>query len=253
MVDRPTQRETPLADATAVVTGASSGIGAATARVLAADGADVVVAARRTDRLENLATEIEAESDATAHVVPTDVTDPEAVAALAAETEDTFGGIDVVVANAGVGIASPVAEMSDETYERMRGVNVDGMFYTARETIPALVESRGNLVFVGSMAGQHPRPANPVYAATKWWTRGFAASLQASLGDDGVAVTCVNPTEVRTEFGSESGTPAADAHDPESVTEPIEVADAISFAVRQRSRNSVTSLDLYRRDKLTHF
>jgi len=253
MVDRPTQRTNPLAGETAIVTGASSGIGAATARVLAADGADVVCAARREDRLTELAAEIERDTDAAARAVPTDVTDPDAVAALAEQTVDEFGDIGVVVANAGVGIDESVAEMSDETYETMRGVNVDGMFYTARETIPALTESAGTLVFVGSMAGQHPRPGNPVYAATKWWTRGFAVSLQASVGDDGVAVTCVNPTEVRTEFGSESGAPAAERHDPEDVTEPIEVADAISFAARQRAPNGVVSLDLYRRDKLTHF
>ncbi|MFB6308906.1 MAG: SDR family oxidoreductase [Haloarculaceae archaeon] len=253
MVERPLQTTEPLAGRTALVTGASSGIGAATARVLAADGADVCLSARREQRLTELADTIREESDADVLVETADVTDSADVAALVDATVETFGGLDIAVCNAGIGIESSVEEMTDDEYETMTGVNVDGMFYTAREAIPHLREDEGNLVFLGSMAGQHPRPGNPVYAATKWWTRGFAISLQGSLGGDGIAVTCVNPTEVRTEFGSESGAAMEEEFEERSVTEPIEVADAIAFAVRQRPPNAVTSLDLYRRDKITHF
>ncbi len=253
MAERPTRMEEPLEGQTAVVTGASSGIGAATARVLAEDGADLTIAARREARLESLAEEIREATDSDVAVVPTDVTDSEAVAALVEATVDRFGGLDIAVCNAGLAVDEPVSELTDDEYRLMTGVNVDGMFYTARESIPHLVESEGHLVFLGSMSGNHPRPANPVYAATKWWTRGFAISLQASIGEDGVAVSCINPTEVRTEFGSESGTPSEETFEPGEVTEPIEVADAIAYAVRQQPPNSVTSLDLYRRDKLSHF
>jgi NADP-dependent 3-hydroxy acid dehydrogenase YdfG len=253
MTERPSTLSDPLDGKTAVVTGASSGIGAATARVLAEDGADVAVAARRREKLEDLAATIRDETGAGVEVVPTDVTDSAAVAEMVDRTVERFGGLDVAVCNAGLVVDAPVAEMTDEQYHRMSDVNVDGMFYTAREAIPHLVASAGNLVFLGSMSGNHPRPATPVYAATKWWTRGFAVSLQASLGEEGVAVTCVNPTEVRTEFGEEAGQAEQDAWDPGAVTEPIEVADAIAYAVRQRSPNAVTSMDLYRRDKLSHF
>jgi NADP-dependent 3-hydroxy acid dehydrogenase YdfG len=252
-MERPSQLTDPLDGQTALVTGGSSGIGAAVARVLAQDGADVVVAARREARLEEVAARIREESAAAVEVLPTDVTDSEAVAALVDATVDRFGSLDVAVANAGLAVDAPVAELTDDEYELMRGVNVDGMFYTAREAIPHLTDVGGHLVFMGSMSGNHPRPANPVYAATKWWTRGFASSLQASLGDDDVAVSCINPTEVRTEFGSESGSAAKESFEPGSVTEPVEVADAVAYAVRQRSPNSVVSLDLYRRDKLSHF
>jgi NADP-dependent 3-hydroxy acid dehydrogenase YdfG len=253
MVNRATRLVDPLDGRTAIVTGASSGIGEATAHVLAEDGADLCLAARRADRLESIAEEIRSETGAEVEVTPTDVTDPDAVRALVDATVDRFGGVDIAVCNAGLAVDKPVAELSDDDYRKMTGVNVDGMFYTARETIPHLVESEGNLVFLGSMSGNHPRPYNPVYAATKWWVRGFAVSLQGSIGEDNVGVTCVNPTEVRTEFGSESGTPSKEAFAEGEVTEPIEVADAIAYAVRQRPPNSILSLDLYRRDKLSHF
>ena len=241
-----------LTDAVAVITGASSGIGEATAHALAGDGADVVLAARRESRLAEIADDIESEYDTEALVVTTDVTDDDAVAALFEATVEEFGAIDVVVANAGLAVDGSVEELSTEDYRTMTDVNIDGMFFTARKAIPHLRETEGNLVVLGIFAVQYPRPANPVYAATKWWTRGFAISLQASLGND-VGVTVVNPAEVRTEFGSESGESSEERFDEGAVTEPAEVAEAIAFAVRQRPRNSVTSIDLYRRDKLTHF
>jgi len=237
----------------ALVTGASSGIGAATAERLAAAGADVVLVSRSEDQLSDLAADIEASTDTNAHVVETDVTDPEQVSAAVDATVDTFGRLDIVVANAGVGIDEPVTEMSDESYRTMMGVNVDGAFYTARAAVPHLSDSQGSLVFVSSFSGQYPRPANPIYAATKWWVRGFALSLQAAVGDEGIGITQINPTEVRTEFGSDSGEPMAEQYDPGEVTEPSEIADAIAFAVEQEPPTYINSIDIYRRDKFTHF
>lgn len=253
MKQRPSQRTDPLEGKAAVVTGASSGIGAEIASVLAEDGADVAIAARRTEKLESVAEDIRMETDSAVEVVTTDVTDSDAVAALVEATTERFGRLDIAVCNAGLAVDGSVADLTDDEYGLMRSVNIDGMFHTAREVIPHLKETSGHLVFMGSMSGNHPRPANPVYAATKWWTRGFAISLQASLGVDDVAVSSINPTEVRTEFGSESGTPSKEAFDPGEVTEAIEVADAVAYVVRQESPNSITSLDLYRRDKISHF
>lgn len=240
---------------TAMVTGASSGIGAATARRLAAAGANVVLAARREERLGEIADEVETEYGVDAAAVPTDVTDEDRVAALVETTVERFGGLDAVVANAGLGINESVEEMSTETYRTMMDVNVDGAFFTAREAVPHLRETEGTIVFVGSFAGQYPRPGNPVYAATKWWVRGFALSLAGSVGEDGVGVSVVNPTEVRTEFGSEDEEMDTfeDAFDPGEVTEPSEVADAVAFAVRQEPPTATTEIDLYRRDKFSHF
>jgi NADP-dependent 3-hydroxy acid dehydrogenase YdfG len=103
-----------------------------------------------------------------------------------------------------------------------------------------------------SFAGQYPRPFNPVYAASKWAVRGFALSVEASVGPKGVAVTMVNPSEVRTEFGSEMGESFAERFDAGEAVEPEEVADAIRFAVCQDG-GTVSELDVYRRDRLGFF
>ena len=187
---------TALQGRTAIVTGASAGIGAATARALADAGANVVLAARSKDRLRSLADEIEATHDVEALVVPTDVREEAAVDALIEETAAAFGGIDVLVNNAGLARGSDVVELSTEQYETIQETNVDGVFYATRAALPHLRERGGHLVFLGSFAGQYPRPFNPVYAASKWWVRGFAASVSAQVGD-AVGVTVINPSEVR--------------------------------------------------------
>ncbi|MBP2249876.1 NADP-dependent 3-hydroxy acid dehydrogenase YdfG [Halarchaeum solikamskense] len=241
-----------LTDATALVTGASSGIGAATARELASRGANVVLSARREERLETLAAEVTRDHDVDAVAHPTDVTDADAVEALVDAAVERFGGLDVVVNNAGLGRTETAIEDLDlDAYRQMMDVNCDGMFHVARAAMPHLKERRGNLIFLGSMAGQYPRPGAPVYAATKWWTRGFALSLQGSAGEAGVGVTAINPTEVRTEFGSEDGESFADALDPGDAAEPADVARAIAFAAAQEDPNVVQELDLFRRDKFS--
>ena len=237
-----------LDDATALVTGASSGIGEATAHALAERGANVALVARRRNALESIAGELEADYDANAIVVDGDVRERATSEAAVEAVTDRFGGLDIVVANAGVGRGSDVETMSDEEYFAMQETNVDGTFFLTREAIPHLKESEGTLVVVGSFAGQFPRSFNPVYAATKWWTRGFAHSVAAQVGDEGVAVSVVNPSEVRTEFGSEDGKPFEERFEPGTVTEPAEVAEAVAFAAT-REGSSAQEIDLYRRDK----
>ena len=240
-----------LTGETAVVTGASAGIGRETARALAAEGADVVLAARREARLEALADELRDAYGREALAVPTDVTDEAAVEALVDRAAERFGGLDVVVANAGVVAGAGVEDLASAEYHRMTAVNVHGAFYTARAALPHLRASSGHLVFTGSFAGQYPRPFNPVYAATKWWVRGFALSLAADVGDDDVAVTVVNPSEVRTEI-EVAGESFAERFEPGEVVESEEVAEAIVFAARQ-DNGMVSELDLYRRDKFVGF
>jgi NADP-dependent 3-hydroxy acid dehydrogenase YdfG len=240
----------PLADHAAIVTGASSGIGSATAHALAHDGADLALAARREGRLEELAAALEANHGVATLVAPTDVTEEDAVADLIETTVDAFGGLDVLVNNAGLARGSDVGALSTEEYRTMMGVNVDGCFFATRAALPHLRASEGNLIFVGSFAGQYPRPFNPVYAATKWWVRGFAHSVAGAVGEAGVGVTVVNPSEVRTEFGDDES--FEERFDAGEVTEPDEIGDAIAFAARQ-DRSTVSELDLFRRDKFSSF
>jgi NADP-dependent 3-hydroxy acid dehydrogenase YdfG len=239
---------TDLDDAAAVITGASSGIGEATAHALAARGANVVLVARRREALESVAAALRADHGVEAVVADGDVRDPAASAAAVEAAVEAFGGLDVAVINAGLARGSDVATMTDAEYDAMQETNVDGAFYLTREALPHLREREGSLIAVGSFAGQFPRSFNPVYAATKWWLRGFAHSVAAQVGDDGVAVSVVNPSEVRTEFGSEDGEPFEDRFEPGTVTEPAEVAEAIAFAA-SRPGSSAQEIDLYRRDK----
>jgi NADP-dependent 3-hydroxy acid dehydrogenase YdfG len=242
----------PFDEHVAFVTGASSGIGRAVAQKLAQEGAAVAVAARREEQLETVASTID-DAGSEALVLPTDVTDESEVEHAVERTIDAFGRLDIVVNNAGLGRAIPVEELSTEQYRQMMDVNVDGMFFVTRAAIPYLRETNGTLVFIGSFAGQYPRPDQTVYAATKWWTRGFALSLAGNLGEDDIAVSVVNPTEVRTEFGSEDDEQMADQFEEHEVTEANEVAEAVAFAVRQESPNTAAEIDLYRRDKFSHF
>ncbi|QLK27708.1 SDR family oxidoreductase [Natrinema zhouii] len=232
----------------AIVTGASSGIGAATCRELAAAGANVVLAARSEDRLTDLAADLEATHDIETLVVPTNVREEDDVDALIEATVEEFGGIDVLVNNAGLARGGEVESLSTDDYETMQETNVDGVFYASRAAVPHIREREGRLIFVASFAGKHPRPGNPVYAATKWWVRGFAKSLAAQIGDDDVGITIVNPAEVRSEFGAAYGESFSERFDEGEVTEPEEVAEAIRFAA-SREGSSVSELDINRRDK----
>jgi NADP-dependent 3-hydroxy acid dehydrogenase YdfG len=233
---------------TAIVTGASAGIGEATAHALAREGADVALAARRRERLEEIADRLQTEYDAETLVVPTDVREEDEVEALVESTVDRFGGLDVLVNNAGLARGARVEDMTTEEYRTMMDTNVDGMFFAARAAIPHLRESAGTLVFVASFAGQYPRPSNPVYAATKWWTRGFAKSLSGNVGEDDVAVSVINPSEVRTEFGKVYGESFAERFDEGEVCEPEEIAEAVVYAAKQ-SPSMAAEIDVYRRDK----
>ena len=248
--------ERPLDGEAALVSGASAGIGRASAHALAADGANVAVAARREERLRDLAADLEDEHGVETLAVPMDVSDPAAVEAAVGETVEAFGRLDVVVNNAAIGTGkdATVENMPTEQFEQVMRVNTNGMFYVAQETLPHLRETSGALVFVGSFAGKYPRPGAPVYAASKWWTRGFALSLAGHVGDDDVAVSLVSPSEVRTEFGKEFRDEMNQDRYPQGeVHEPEDVADAVAYAARQEPPNSVVELDLFRRDKFEHF
>ena len=239
---------TTLDGQTAIVTGASSGIGAATCRGLAAEGAAVVLAARSEDRLRKLAAKIEADHSVETLVVPTDVREESAVDDLIEATVAEFGGFAILVNNAGLARGSDVETMATDEYETIQETNIDGMFYATRAAIPHVREREGHLIFLGSFAGQYPRSYNPVYAASKWWTRGFAKSVAAQVGDDGVGVTVVNPGAVRTEFESTDGRTFEEVFEAGEASEPEEVADAIVFAAT-RAGASVSEIDINNRSK----
>jgi short-subunit dehydrogenase len=184
----------------ALVTGASSGIGRALALRLAGLGARVALVARRKDELERLAEEIRA-GGGDAAVLPCDVSDAAQAADTAARASAAWGGIDLLVNNAGYGHHRTFLEWPVEDMERMMRVNYFGALYFTKALLPAMVEQRrGWLVFVASVAGKIAPPEESAYVATKFAMVGLAASLSLEVEDAGVHVLTVCPGVIRTPF-----------------------------------------------------
>ena len=186
---------------TAIVTGASSGIGMAVGRALAEAGASVVLAARRAERLETLAQEIRDRGGA-AKACATDVTRRAEVEALVAHTSEVFGPVDILVNNAGVMPLSPLAEVRVDDWERMVDVNIKGVLFGIGAALPIMLgEGRGHIVNIGSVAGRRPFPGGTVYSATKFALRALTAGIQLELSAaSGIRVTDVQPGVVDTEL-----------------------------------------------------
>lgn len=240
-----------LYEETVLIVGASSGIGNASTRAFAEEGANIAISARRKERLEELAASIDRKYDSEVLVHSSDVTEVEQVNNLIYSVIDEFGQLDHVVYSAGEGRSGSVEEMAIEEYNVMNDVLIDGAFFTTRAAIPHLRESGGSLIYLGSFAAHFPYPGNPVYGAAKWWTRGFAKSVAGEVGKDDISVTVINPSEVRTEWGEEYGTPFKKRFEPGEVLDPSDVADAIVFAAQQNAPAGVDELNLYRRDRLS--
>src|ERR671918_589666 len=187
---------TSLEGKVALVTGASRGIGAAVARALAAQGARLGLASRSGDDLG-----IDG-----AVAAPCDVRRPAELEALAAATADRHGGIDILVANAGVGAYGPFLELPPDQLEEMIDVNVKGTLYAVRATLPYLLESDGgDIVTVASEAGRRGLPLEAVYCASKFAQVGFTRALDHELREQGVRCTNVCPGGVATDFAMGRG------------------------------------------------
>ena len=195
-----------LSDSVAIVTGASSGIGEATARHLAREGATVVLAARREDRLTELKASIEADGG-TALAVPTDVTDRDAVKALAQTTLDTYGRIDILVNNAGIMPLTYLHNMRTDDWYQTVDVNLYGVLYAVEAVLPTMIEQKsGHVVNVSSTAGRKVYPGGAVYSATKFAVRAFSEGMRQEVGPAyGIRVTCIEPGAVATELTEHIG------------------------------------------------
>lgn len=182
---------------TILITGGSSGIGAACAKAAVAAGHKVALAARSTDKLETLVDELGAEN---ALAIECDVTDPEAQQRMIESAVEHYGSLDVVFANAGLGAAAVGTENGIiENFHEMIMVNNFAVTVTAKFAIPHLKASRGHLVLTGSQGG-HVALAGSVYSATKWFIRGYAKNLANELVPHGVRVTSIDPGMVETPF-----------------------------------------------------
>jgi NADP-dependent 3-hydroxy acid dehydrogenase YdfG len=210
-----------VSDPVFLITGASSGIGAATARRAAEAGYRLVLAARSTARLDDLARELGGEERALA--VPCDVTAWEQQHAMVQSTLDRFGRLDVAFANAGFGAARGFLNESPEHWRAMVLTNVYGAALTIRATLPALKAARGHLLLTGSVAGRRALPGS-LYSATKWAVTAMGESARQELDGTGVRVTLIEPGMVATPFFDNPVSGALEADD---------VARAVMFAVSQ--------------------
>jgi NADP-dependent 3-hydroxy acid dehydrogenase YdfG len=199
-----------LHDRTVLITGASSGIGAATMRLMAAEGARVVGVARRENRLESLVAEIEA-AGGSALGLPADVTDRDQVNGCVGRVIEEYGRVDVLVNNAGIMPLSPVRELRVDEWDRMIDVNVRGLLYCIAAVLPVMLrQGSGHIVNVGSVAGRRPFPTGTIYSATKFAVRAISTGLRAELSPhDHIRVTDVQPGVVDTELGDHTADAAA--------------------------------------------
>lgn len=210
-------------DDAALVTGASSGIGAALALEAAADDFDLLLTARREQRLREVAREAESEYGVTATVVPQDLSEPDGVARLHERVQATDHTVARLVDSAGFPTYGPVAESDPETLRSEVRVNATATAELAARVTPGMVaRGRGGVVLVGSAAGYYPAPRAATYAATKAFVNFFARALAAELEPEGVTVSVVCPTAVDTEFTErggmeDSGVDAGLTHDPVDV------------------------------------
>jgi len=191
-----------LTDKVALITGASSGIGEAVARLLAQEGVRLVLAARRIDRLAALAGELRAEFGTPVVVRATDVANWPQVQETVSAGEAELGPIDILVNNAGVMPISPIAEARVEDWIQMVDVNVKGVLHTLGAVLPGMIQRRsGHIVSIGSLAGRRPMPGGTVYSATKFAVRALTAGLQLELSSaHGIRATDVQPGVVETEL-----------------------------------------------------
>lgn len=181
------------------ITGASSGIGVALAREFARQGADLLLTARRVDRLEALATEL-SDGGCRAIAVRCDVTRDGELERAAASARDSLGKINVVVANAGFSVSGGLESLGLEDYRRQSETNVFGVLRTVFATLDDLKRTRGHLVIIGSISGHIARPAMSAYVMSKFAVRGLAESLRPEVAPYGVTVTLINPGFVTTEI-----------------------------------------------------
>ena len=179
----------------AAITGASSGIGEATARALAADGYRLALMARRGDRLEALADELGERTLA----IEADVTDRDSLATAAQRVDDELGGADVLINNAGVMLLGPFSSEQRSDYRQMIEVNLLGAITATEVFLDQLREGGGDLINVSSVAGRTARPGNAGYAATKWGINGWSESLRQELQPE-IRVTVIEPGAVATEL-----------------------------------------------------
>jgi NADP-dependent 3-hydroxy acid dehydrogenase YdfG len=240
-----------LSGTVALVTGASSGIGEATALALAEQGAAVAIAARRKDRIDALAAQI-ADAGGTALPIQADVTSKAEAVALVQQTVDRLGRLDTLVNNAGVMLLGPIHEAPLEEWERMVDLNIKGLLYCAHAALPHLLAAAqdssrqvADMVNISSVAGRVARNGSGVYNATKWGVGAFSESLRQEVAGRHVRISLVEPGAVATELVSHNRPEIREAmagRDDFEKMGPEDIADAIAYIVSRPARVAINEV-----------
>lgn len=218
---------------TILITGASSGIGAACARAAAAAGHKLVLAARSTEKLQALVSELGPDNTV---AIECDVTKPDAQKAMFDQAIQRFGSIDVVFANAGLGATATGTEHGDlDNFHEMIMVNNFSVTVTCKFAIPHLKASKGHLILIGSQAG-HRALSGSVYSATKWFIRGYAKNLTNELEAHDIHVTSIDPGMVDTPF--------FDSDKPDALR-PEDISRAFLYVIDQPAHVRIADIEIY--------
>ncbi|MDE2110966.1 MAG: SDR family oxidoreductase [Alphaproteobacteria bacterium] len=227
----------------AVITGASVGIGQAAARALAREGTRLVLTARRRDRLEALAAQAKTLGGEAVFVVG-DAREEKTAKGCVAAALKSYGRIDILIANAGMGIYKNLADTSAEEYDEMMDSNMRSTWLFARHVVPVMIEQKeGLILLVSSMAGVYGFPGEATYCATKFAQVGFAQGLDKELRPHGIKVGTVNPGGVKTEFAIGTGRTEEGVAQSEML-ESEDVAEAILFACTRPPKSRIIQIQM---------
>ncbi len=232
----------------ALVTGASAGIGAAAARALAAEGAKIVLTARRRERLETLAEEIRALGSDAAIVVG-DAREEDTAKEAVAAAQQTFGRLDILINNAGVGNYKNIADTSADEYDTLMDSNVRSTFLFTRHAVPVMqAQKSGTILMLSSMAGVYGFAGEAVYCATKFAQVGMAQALDKELRPHGIKVGAICPGGVKTEFALGTGRTEQSVAE-SGMLEPEDVAGAVVLACTQSAGSRIIEIQMRTMDE----
>ena len=224
-----------------MITGASAGIGWASALALAGEGANLVLTARRRERLDQLAEKVR-ELGGQAALVVGDATDEATAQAAVKAAIDTFGSLDILINNVGVGNYKDLVDTSATDYDEMMDTNVRSTFLFTRHAVPKMIEQgSGTVLMISSMAGVYGFPGEAVYCATKFAQVGFAQALDKELRGHGIKVGVICPGGVKTEFALGKGRTEKSVAESDML-EPEDVAAAVLLACTQSAGSRIIEL-----------
>jgi 3-oxoacyl-[acyl-carrier protein] reductase len=229
---------TPLAGMTALVTGASRGIGLAIARRLAKLGARLSLCARDAARLEAANAALRADGFETLTMVA-DVTHPNEIQKLVDRTHRELGPIEILINNAGIGRFGPAHQMTEADWDAVLDTNLKSVFLVTRAVVPGMIErKRGQIVNISSLAGKNAFAGGGIYCASKWGLMGLTACMAEDLRAQGIRVSAICPGSVATDFSPHTG------RDTSKLLQPDDVAHAVATIVTQAPQSFISEIDL---------